>query len=203
MVLPSQIVPARATWVARQIEELRRELREGMASVARSFSPQVSFLLGQTVAAEVAPGAITTIVIDPATSDVPLTWLPFDPAADAVVALTTSSTGRIAVQAGGFIGLYSANFSYAYGYIGVEILDGTGTQVRPPYDGDGNLSTVWGERNFQVNANSGHRHEWTLSPDTSYTLRCRRGYQVGAGNAGAEARVGFQGTALDVTKIGM
>jgi len=203
-MLPSHSKPDDAGWIARQIAALWEALREGLASVAKSLSPQVAFLLDQSVSHEAAPGSITSTNINPATSAVPATWLPYDPAADATVTVTTSSTGRLAVTAGGWIGLWGTNFCYVRGYVGVEVLDSLGTQIRPPAEGDGNMSTIWSENFYEGKANSGHRHEWTwFAPNTQYTLRIRRGYGVGAGSAGAQARIDFQGTAIAVTKLGM
>ena len=162
----------------------------------------VDYVLGQVVSAEAAPSGVTALEFPDATTDVPATWLPFDPTADASVTITTSSTGLVAVQAGGYLGLYSVGYRTAAGYIGVEILKG-GVQVRPPLNGDGNFATNWSVNGYITQANTGHRHQWLLDANTTYVLRCRRGFGVGAGPSGAFARIDFQGTALVVSKIGM
>ncbi len=185
-----------------RITELEHRLNM-VAAASAGNAGQVDFLLGQTVSGEASPGGSTTITIDPATSSVPDTWIPFDPGADAAVTLTTSSTGAIAVEGGGLVGLYSGGYAYTYGYIGFEILDQDGFVVRPPGNGDGNRMMVWGANNYVLLAANGHRHEWSMTPRTQYTLRCRRGYSVGAGPTGATAQIYFQGTAIAVTKIGM
>ena len=186
-----------------RLDDLETQLRQVAAASAGNQS-QVNFLANQTVSAEAAPGAVTTITTNPATVAVADTWLPFSAAADATVTLTTSSTGRVAVQCGGYIYVASANYPIARGFIGIEILAANGvTVVRAPLNGDGNLTAVWGANDSIVNANSGHRHEWLLTPSTQYTFRCRRGYSVAAGSAGAVATTSFQGTALTVEKLGM
>lgn len=176
-----------------------------VAAASAGQSGQVDFLFSQDVFAEATPGGLTSIDIDPATTDVPLTWLDYDPAADATVTITTSSTGRVAVQAGGWLGLFSAGFCYAHAFIGVQVVDATGFEARPPLDGDGNMSVEWSEYSYRGTAATGHRHEWQLAPNTRYDLRCRRGYQVGAGDPADNPVAGmyFQGTALNVTLIGM
>lgn len=187
----------------KRLDELETRLQQVAAAAAGNAS-QVDFLAGQTVSAEAAPGAVTTITTNPATASIPDTWLPFNAAADASRTFTTSSTGRVAVQAGGYLYLGAVNFATQHGFIGIEILAADGvTQVRPPHSGDGNWCSIWGASNAALNASSGHRHEWDLDPNTTYTMRCRRGYAVQAGNAGATATVAFQGTAISVTKIGM
>ena len=185
-----------------RIGELEAQLRM-VAAAAAGSQGQLDFLLGQTVSAEAAPVSFTSVTVDPATSNVPETWVPFDADADAQVTLTTSSTGRIAVLAGGSIGLYSAGYCYSYGLVGVEILDELGTVVRGPLSGDGNRTMLWSGNGYVLNSGSGHQHEWALTPDTPYTMRCRRGYSIGAGPSGAVAGIDFQGTALSVTKLGM
>jgi len=185
-----------------RISTLEARLAEVQAAAAGNQG-SLDFLAAQTVSAEASPGSLTTVTTNPATSGVANTWVPFDSSADASCQLTTSSTGRIAVQAGGYLWLAASNFCTQYGYIGVEILDANGNQLREPHNGDGNMSSLWGQNNSALNANSGHRHEWQLTPWTTYTLRCRRGYAVGAGSTGAIAIVSFQGTALSITKLGM
>jgi len=189
-----------------RITNLETRLAE-ISAAAASNDSQVDFLAGQTLSAEASPGSSTTITTNPATSSVPQTWLPFNAAADASRTVTTSSTGKLEVQAGGFIFVQSINACTQYGFIGVEILSADGTvQVRAPGNGDGNFATIQGPPTVGVaitNTSSGQRHEWTLSPNTTYVLRCRRGYRVDAGSTGAIGVVSFQGTALSVTKIGM
>lgn len=202
MVLPGNIVPPDAGWVAREIQALKTGLREGLASIAKSFSPQVEFLLGQKVFAEAVPGSLTVINTDPATADVPVTWVPYDPVADATVTLITSSTGRLSFVAGGYIWLRVTNLATQWGFIGVEVLDSLGTVIRNPGVGDGNLQALRVQSGVAVNANSGHEHTLNLSPRATYVLRCRRGYQID-GAAGGTAQVAFQGTALSATKLGM
>lgn len=185
-----------------RIAELESQLRMVSAAAAGNRA-QLDFLAGQTASAEASPPAFTTITLD-GSVDVPDSWVPFDPAADAQVTITTSSTGRVAVQAGGYVIVESVTWPIVYGYVGVEVLAANGTQVRAPQGGDGNTQVVQTYADTTVgSAGAGHRHEWLLAPNTSYTLRCRRGYSVGAGNAGATAIIRFQGTALSVTKLGM
>lgn len=184
-----------------RMDALETQLRMVQAASAGSAA-SLTFLSGQTISAEATP-SLTSITIDPADSDIPATWLPFDPAADAAVSITTSPSGRVAVQAGGYLGLYSSSYPYVNAFIGVEVLTPAGVQVREPQEGDGNFALLWDGNGFQVNSATGHRHEWLLTANTSYTLRCRRGFSIGAGTAGAVARIDFQGTAIAVSKIGM
>lgn len=195
--------PPGESWMVRELARIRREALETIAAVAGSITRQVAFLLGQSVSAEAVPGAVTQVTTNPATSNVSDTWVAFDAAADASVTVTTSSTGRLAVQAGGYVWLSVTNGCSATGFIGVEILDAGSVQVRAPLNGDGNLSSISGASNTALNVAAGHRHEWALTPNTTYTLRCRRGYSVGAGSAGAVASTAFQGTGISVTKLGI
>lgn len=184
-----------------RLDGLETQLR--MISAASSGSQaNLAFLLGSTISAEATP-ALTSVTINPADSNVPTTWLSYDPAADAAVTITAPPTGRVAVQAGGYLGLYSSSYPYVNGFIGVEVLDQAGAQVRAPQQGDGNYALLWSGNGYTVNTATGHRHEWMLTGNSTYTLRCRRGFSIGAGTAGAVARVDFQGTAIAVSKIGM
>lgn len=198
-------VPAGEDWITRKFRELGEAvqvLRSAVAGIS-AIRDQIEFLAGQTVSAESVPGTVTTRSTNPATAAVADTWVPFDDTADAAVTIRTSSTGRLAVQAGGYLWLYATNFCTARGFIGVEILNAAGGVVRSPGNGDGNMAAVWGVNNANTFVGTGHRHEWQLQPNKVYTLRCRRGYSVTAGNAGAAASTSFQGTALSVTKLGM
>ena len=76
-----------------RLDGLESQLRMVQAASAGSAANS-AYLLGQTVSAEATPG-LTSVTIDPATSDVPTTWLTFDPAADAAVTITTSPSGRV------------------------------------------------------------------------------------------------------------
>ena len=184
-----------------RIADLESQLQQVSAAAAGN-SGQVEFLANQTVSAEAAPGALTTITINPATANIATTWVAFDAAADAQAELTTSSTGRLAVTCGGFLLLTVTQNCRARAGIGVEILK-DGVVVRNPGIGDGNLTDLKSPDAAWSGAGSGHRHEWTLTPNTTYTLRCRRGYSLTAGNAGAVAQISFQGTAVSATKLGM
>lgn len=187
--------------LVRRVADLETQLQQVMAASAGNAG-QLDFLANQSASAEAAPGALTTVTINPATSNVPITWIAFDPAADAQVELTTSSTGRLAVTCGGFLLLTVTLNCRARAGIGVEILK-DGVVVRNPGIGDGNLTDLRAPDASWSGAGSGHRHEWTLAPLTTYTVRCRRGYSVGAGSAGAVATISFQGTAVSATKLGM
>jgi hypothetical protein len=195
-----QLTAAQAALAAQQtaLTTAQADLTTAQAAIAA----QVAFLAGQTASAEAVPGSLTTVTTNPATSNVNDTWVAYNSAADATVTITTSSTGKLIFQAGGYLSVYSLNFAYARGFIGVEILQ-AGSQVRAPGNGDGNFTSVWDANAQIINANAGHQHMVTLSPNTTYTLRCRRGWSVGAGNAGAIATTVFQGTSLTVTKLGM
>lgn len=185
-----------------RITEIETRLQQVSAAAAGSQG-QIDFLASQTVSAEAAPGALTVLTTNPAAADVATTWVAFDAAADAAVTITTSSTGKIAAQAGGYLWLYAKDYATARGFIGVEILNAAGTVVRNPANGDGNMSTLYGANNTLTQVSTGHRHEWQMSPNTTYTLRCRRGYAVTAGLSTSAAVTAFQGTALNVTKLGM
>lgn len=177
-------------------------LSSTMASV-KGLNSTVSFLSHQDYSAEAVPGTLTTVDISPAETNIPDTWVEFDPDADAQLTVTTSESGTVAVQAGGYLAIYSQNYAVTSGFIGVEVLDTGGAQVRAPANGDGNLSRVWSANTQNTTAGSGHRHRWQLAPETTYTFRCRRGYSIGAGSSGAFASISFQGTALSVTLVGM
>ena len=99
--------------------------------------------------------------------------------------------------------MYSLNYTYTTGFIGVEILDESLSVVQAPSQGDGNYTEVWGENNLLILANSGHYHQRSLSPHTTYTFRCRRGYSVGTGAAGGVSAISFQGTGLSVSLLGL
>lgn len=128
--------------LVRRVADLETQLQQVSAAAAGN-SGQVDFLASQTVSAEAAPGALTTLTTNPAAADVATTWVAFDAAADAAVTITTSSTGKRC-----------------------------------------------GDRGAEPR-------------ERTYTLRCRRGYAVTAGLSTSAAVTAFQGTALNVTKLGM
>lgn len=173
------------------------------AATVNDLDQTVTFLSNQFYTAEGSPGMLTTIEVNPVTGDLPTTWLPYDPDADAAVTFTTSSSGNVLFQAGGYLRVYSLNYTYTTGFIGVEILDESMSVVQAPSQGDGNYTEVWGENNLLILANSGHYHQRSLSPHTTYTFRCRRGYSVGMGAPGGVSAISFQGTGLSVSLLGL
>ena len=201
-MLPSHSVPPDSSWFSRQLDGLRESLREGLASVAKSIAPQIEFLLTQTTSQEANPGSVTTITINPATTAVPTTWLPFSAASDAVLIVRTTSTGKLSFQAAGYLQVVSIEYPSVQAFIGVEILKG-GVTVRNPYFGDGNSAVLQSKWGSMMAGGVGQAREVALTPDTEYTLRCRRGYQTTAGTAGAIATINYQGTEINVTKLGM
>lgn len=220
MVLPGNIVPPDAGWVAREIQALRADLREGLASVAASSRPamlqlqaQVEFLLGQNSYAEQwnipATSGVGYVTVNPATTDTGIVWRPYDADVDATLDVTTSSTARLAVTLSGLIGALALNTAMASAFLGLEVLQGA-TQIKGPTSEDGPYLEVQGldisQRHSSTAAPILLEHYITLAPDTTYTLRTRRGYRIGPGGSGSGTHVGtarWYGAAISATKIGM
>lgn len=182
----------------------------------RGVNQQVQFLLTQSVYAEKwnipdeeGQGKVTT---SPADTDIPNTWLPFHEDYDASVDVTTSSTGNLMVQLSGLIGSSSLGAARAQTFLGLEILQGS-TVINSPDGGDGpRIETRSGAATSDImNVDLAlvgvpllTQNYMYLSPNTTYTLRARRGYSVVAGlasNRTAYSR--WTGTAISVTKLGM
>lgn len=208
MVLPSNAVPQKDSWLARELAKLRRELTEGLASIATSFRPSVDFLLHQTIVAESSPPSFSYYSFDPAEDSPWYIATPFDPVWDLSTTITTSSTGQIAFFLGCYLSLTARDGARASGSVGLEVLAADGvTPVRGATAGDGPLTHLRAPEDGTVGlttAMNGHAHFLTLAPTTTYTLRSRRLFQSGAG-AGATpfTRTGWQGASLYATKIGM
>ncbi len=195
--------PAGIDWIPRELRRLREDTRQSTAAVVDAVRPQVDFLLSQEAIATAVPGGRTVITQTPpvTTGDM---WLAFDPSADASVTITTSSTGNVAFQAGGFMQVYVIAWATVLGYIGVEILDSNGEQIRPPGTSDGNILSLWGDTIQYINSSSGMLHEVSLVPNTEYVFRCRRGYAFKAGiDVIASAEIQFNDTGISVRNLGM
>lgn len=203
-MLPSHSVPPDASWFPRQLDGLREALREGLASVARSLSPQVDYLMGQTTIASVSdyyweklgPGS-SVIQFDA-----------HDSAMDATITFRPGSVGRVAIQAGGTIGARTGGNAIADMGIGIELLAGA-TVIREPKSVDGGLlsAQTLTDGQFQSLFTSICGMPITvdgLDPAIEYTARCRRAYRtVNGSGASPFSRVTAYGTSLSVTKLGM
>lgn len=191
MVLPSNVVPPNAGWVARETQSLRGALREGLASVAASLrgpvsdlADQVAFLQGQTGSDFRSAGYVSG-------STTGAGLFAYDPDIDAHLDVQTSSTGVLDIHFGAFVCILTSGEASA-GLV-VEILSaGSVVETLTPaglYQGAG----------ASLGADVSGRRTVPLAPVTLYTLRVRREYAADSG-----ARVfSYGATWLTSTKLGM
>ena len=161
-------------------------------------------LLRQTEVAEQRPEAISRILRSPATANEDTTWVVSDPAAEASVTLTTSSTGRVLVLTGAALWAFGANGAICRTFTGVEVrYADTGTLAQSAYFGSGPMLS---SENLQSSAfMAGQPKVWSLKPFTKYIFRVRRGFQVNIDNATGTpvTQSAWQGTTISVTKLGL
>ena len=161
-------------------------------------------LLRQTEVDERAPGVVSSILRSPATANEGTTWVVSDPAAEASVTVTTSSTGRVSVLTGAALWAYGTNGAIARTFTGVEVrYADTGTIARSAHFGSG---PMLGSENRQSSAfMAGQPKVWSLQPFTKYIFRVRRGFQVDINNATGTpvTQSSWQGTTISVTKLGL
>lgn len=203
MVLPSNVVPPNAAWVAREIQSLWARIRELSASVATSLSPQVRFLLDQTATA-------TVLDLDSYlhTSGTASVWEPFDADLDPQVSVVTSSTGRLDISV---CGLLSAEVRDAYRaetYLGFDVLDAASSEVIGPSFVDAAVTGVISKNLARtpevVSSATSSPIPVTLTPKTTYTVRARRGYRYEQGLGTSPYMTGsWWNPSITVTKIGM
>lgn len=196
MVLPSNIVPPDAGWIARELQALRSESREGLASVAASFrstvdemAAQVEFLSGQTmydsrdVGFSVPSSTTGSGILD------------FDPDVDAHVTIRTSSTGRLALNFGGRVSVWAGSASVSVaGIFRVQILQG-GSEVDLLVGG----AYLYQEQAGALAASIARQYSVALAPDIEYEVRLRREYEI----ISSPGTVGYGATWLTATKLGM
>lgn len=161
-------------------------------------------LLRQTEVDERAPKVVSSILRSPATANEGTTWVVSDPAAEASVTVTTSSTGRVLVLTGAALWAYGTNGAISRTFTGVEVrYADTGTIARSANFGSGPMLS---SENRQSSAfMAGQPNVWSLQPFTKYIFRVRRGFQVDINNA-TETPVtqsSWQGTTISVTKLGL
>lgn len=203
MVLPSNVVPPNAGWVAREIQSLWARIRELTASVATSLSPQVQFLLDQTVTA-------TVLDLDSYlhTSGNASVWKPFDGDLDPQVSVVTSSTGRLDISV---CGLLSAEVRDAYRaetYLSFDVLDAASSEVIGPSFVEAAMTGVISKdlaRTPEIASSATSSPiPVTLAPKTAYTIRARRGYRYEQGLGSSPYMAGaWWNPSLTVTKIGI
>lgn len=208
MVLPGNIVPPNAGWVTREIQGLKGKLREGLASVAASFrgtvedlAGQVAFLQGQTQFHATNATIYNLAISSPRTDYTPA----FDADRLASMAVTTSSTGKLLIEAACLWSVYpAANTPIAIDWeLYVEILLGD-SQVIGPSTGAPQSAIVRsipaaaGFTNTQSDAVA-VRGVVSLSPHTTYEARCR--VVVNSLRAGNDLDI--SPVSLSVTKLGM
>jgi len=204
-ILSAQSTIAQTQALIQSAQETIATTQTALATMQSSLNTQVQFLADQTVSGETAPSDFTTITFTAFTEDIPLTWLPYDPAADTELQIHIPSTGKVSVQASGFISVLAENSSLSSGFIGVEVLDEDGDPVKNPTRGDG-IIVEWGVTNDgQVTiASTGQAHVWSfLHPGALYTFRTRRGYYAATAGLSSNATIQFQGTGLTISKVGM
>lgn len=225
MIFPQNNLPA-------QSQQWRRAIEKGISALATASSnlntavagsnarlsaifksqtdlqAQTEFLINQNTFAESTPPSFTGYTTNPIAANLPWYQAPFSSTWDIEIPLRTSSTGRIAFSLGCYLFLSARDGATALGSVGLQILDSTGAaEVRYARTGDGNLSLLKGPDSGQINfqnAMSGHTHFLSLPPNTDYIFRTRRMYTARPGvGASPQASTQWQGSSLQVTKIGM
>lgn len=221
--IPGSQVPAGLDYLVRELADLKRAMRELGPSIAVSSQPivaslqsQTAFLLSQTVEDERDPGTSLsyTATSDTDTGDV---WWAAD-TGDSSVSVTTSSTGRLRVDVSGEVGGFAGGYGVGWAYIGFEVLAGA-TQVLAPLAKHGTFVNVQGG-GFASGTTTGPGDATsaglyasgfdliTLSPNTAYTVRTRRGYRTKStatapGTAWNTVIMHANTTRIAVTKLGM
>lgn len=225
MIFPQNNLPA-------QSQQWRRAIEKGISALATASSnlntavagsnarlgaifksqtdlqAQTEFLINQNTFAESTPPSFTGYTTNPIAADLPWYLVPFSSTWDIEIPLRTSSTGKVAFALGCFLFLSARDGATALGSVGLEVINtDTGFTERYARNGDGNLSILKGPDSGQINfqnAVSGHTHFLSLLPDTDYIFRTRRMYTARPGvGASPQASTQWQGSSLQVTKIGM
>lgn len=221
--VPGAGLPAGDDALIRRIQELERVQRETLPAVMavvgpaiKSLQDQTAFLLTQSVEDERDPGTSRsfTATSDADTGDV---WWTAD-SGDSSVSVTTSSTGRLRVDVSGEVGGFAGGYGVGWAYIGFEVLAGA-TQVLAPLAQHGTFVNVQGG-GFASGTTTGPGDATsaglyasgfdliTLSPNTTYTVRTRRGYRTKStatapGTAWNTVIMHANTTRIAVTKLGM
>ena len=161
-------------------------------------------LLRQTEVAEQRPGVVLGVLRSPATTNEDTTWVVSDPAAEASVTVTTSSTGRVSVLTGAALWAYGTNGAISRTFTGIEVrYADTDTIARSAQYGSGPMISSESRQSGAFMA--GQPKVWSLQPFTKYIFRVRRGFQVDIDNATGTpvTRASWQGTTISVTKLGL
>lgn len=171
-----------------------------------SLAAQVGFLLTQQSHAELWNIPFTPnvgyVTQNPATNTA-ITWLAYNSSYDCTLNVTTSGTGRLSVLISGQIAARSTATAWAAAFFGLEIRQG-GTVIYSPNSGDGPGVDIQGGYLNLTTAGAPFLVEnyVSLNPNTTYTLRTRRGYQFSAGGGGL-ATAQWTGSVITATKLGM
>lgn len=211
MVLPGNIVPPDAGWVAREIKELKDNLREGLASVARSFhsttdaltqaqltlAGQIGFLLGQQQTATSDDGVSLTPSVGSEA------WASVDSATSAEVALRSPSTGRLRIDLSARIYIWARNAASLYLRVGYEILRADDATVILGPNATRSAYLHWGVGTGEVSATPAWIDVPDVPPDTDLIVRTRYGWKRNAFGATSDANGVVDRCRLTVTKLGM
>ena len=161
-------------------------------------------LLHQTEISEASPPVVSSTKRNPITTSEPNTWVVSDPEAEASVALTTSSTGKVSLLTGAAVFAQGSGGCTTYTFTGVEIsLAATGAVVRPALYGSGPMVSSNG--GFAGAYIAGQPKVWQLLPNTKYRFRVRRGFRFNVSNPTPTAYgiASWQGSTISVTKLGL
>lgn len=184
-------------------------LAAGLRSQLSSVLTTVGFLQSQVTMNESTPPDFTSYskFLNSPSDDVD-TSIVRDPQWDTSVEFTTSATGQVFYQAGGYLYISTFNFAWAEAGFGVEIYRGA---TLAPEDlvfvspmGGGTLQISDADLTTQLTV-MGHPHLVTLDPNTLYTARTYRRFSLGYRDivGGSQwAGVGWQGSSLTITKKG-
>lgn len=217
IVKPS-LPPESAQW-GRSVEERLKEssliarnlgtLIHGVRANLSSLTGVVGFLSDQTRSVETTPSTVTSVMAElTSPDDNQYIYYSFEPGRDAEVVFTTSGTGKIMYQAGGWLGADSYSYATAETTIGVRIYKGRDALPENSvlYAWNGGATIRLRNHNLsQTLAATGHLHSLTLEPRTEYVARTFRGwrftYQTDVGGT-QNATSFWQGASLSITKIG-
>lgn len=183
---------------------------QGLNTQLSSVMTTVGFLSDQIKINETTPPDISSHAISLASADDNLEEVKFafDPAYDCQLPFTTSGTGKIAYQAGGYVGVISVGYASVQSVIGLEVYTGEERIEENriwTYWGGGALLKGQGEWHHTVMAATGQYHLAELEPNTKYLMVTFRGttmrYNVSAGGA-QQAQSYWQGASINIIKIG-
>lgn len=181
----------------------------GLNNLLGPIITTVGFLEDQWAFSETTPPSVSShsVTLNSSADDTGYAYFVFNPVHDALLNFTTSYTGRVGYQAGGFIGVKSTGYARAEATLGVRIYKG---DIMSPemvvFDGwnAGPAKRIQNNWISSIDAMSGQFHTVDLEPKTEYLMCTYRGFTFSYDSVGGsqDAAAYWQGSSLFAVKIG-